>query len=69
MYLTANPTVIKSCLMSCSKAKLIEHGQFIKSILMDETGLTSNERQCLIQLYKFCQNQYKKKYLSKKVKK
>jgi len=62
MYLTTNPAVIKSRLMQCSKTKLIEHGKFIKSILIDETGLTPNERQCLIHLYKFCKKQYILKY-------
>lgn len=62
MYLTLNPAIIKARIAECNKTKLIEHGKFIKSILIDETGLTANERHCLIQLYKFCKKEYKSKY-------
>jgi len=56
-----NPAVVKARLTQCSKQVLVEQALLISQTLA-EHGLSPNERQCLIHLYKFCKNQYKTKY-------
>ena len=59
-----NPAVVKAHLMRCSQVQLLAQVSVICEILDDE-GLSANERACLLNLYVFCKNLYLSKYLAR----
>lgn len=62
MYLSINPTVVKSHLQTSNKKQLSEHMQLIQELLMKDTvSFSANERSCLKKLFCFCQSEYKKR--------